>query len=334
MKRLWKDGAVLVTGGAGFIGGHLCERLLEDDTDVVCLDAFTEDLYGSEQKEAVAAMLGRSPRFHLLRGDIADDGLLDGIFSAGGISRVVHLAARPGVRPSFADPIDYERVNVRGTLTILETLRRHPTPLVFGSSSSVYGATAIPPFREDDHLGMPVSPYAATKRTAEHFCRVYAQLFSIPIICLRFFTVYGPRNRPDMAAYRFVMGLLRNEQLTLYGDGTARRDFTYVGDTVNGIRAALRWQGRFEIVNVGNSRAVPLSEFIALLEKKTGCRARLNFLPPQTGDVPLTIADTSHAEEVLGFHARVPIEAGLDHLVEWAREKLATERAGERALEA
>lgn len=334
MKRLWKDGAVLVTGGAGFIGGHLCERLLAEGADVVCLDAFTDDLYEPAQKEAIAAMLGRSPRFRLVRGDIADDRLLEEIIAPGGISRVVHLAARPGVRPSFIDPIDYERVNVRGTLALLETLRKYPTPLVFGSSSSVYGTTAIPPFREDDHLGMPVSPYAATKRTAEHFCHVYAQLFSIPIICLRFFTVYGPRNRPDMAAYRFVMGLLKNEQITLYGDGSARRDFTYVSDTVDGIRAALEWQGEFEIVNLGNSRAVPLSEFIALLEQKTGCEARLNLQPPQAGDVPLTIADTSHAEKVLGFHAHVPIETGLDRLVEWAREKVAAERSGRQAREA
>lgn len=320
MSRGFEGERILVTGGAGFIGSHLSERLVAEGAEVVCLDAFTGDLYPPALKEANIAGLAASPRFRLVRGDICDATLLESVIAGGGITRVVHLAARPGVRPSLEYPLEYERVNVGGTLVLLEALRRHPVKsLVFGSSSSVYGATATAPFREDDHLGRPVSPYAATKLTAEHFCQVYADLFHIPIVCLRFFTVYGPRNRPDMAAFRFTTALLRGEPVPLYGDGSARRDFTFVDDTVTGITAALRWEGSFEVLNVGNSRAVPVNEFLALLEAKTGKRANLKRLPPQPGDVPLTCADTTRAEAVLGFHARVPLEEGLDRLVAWAR---------------
>lgn len=312
-------GAVLVTGGAGFIGSHLCEALLAGGREVVCLDAFT-DFYDPGLKERNVAELARWPRFSLVRGDICDADAVASVFDRHPISQVVHLAAKAGVRPSLTDPVGYESTNVRGTLVLLETLRRRPVrSFIFGSSSSVYGADAEAPFREDMVHTRPHSPYAVSKRSAEHFCRVYARLFKIPILCLRFFTVFGPRNRPDMAAYRFSDAVLRGRQVTLYGDGSARRDFTFVADTVAGIQAALAWEGDFDIVNLGNSRAVTVREFLALIEEKSGRKAELKFMPPQPGDVPLTCADTGRSEAVLGFQCRVPLETGVEKLVAWVR---------------
>lgn len=314
-----ENGVILVTGGAGFIGSHLCDRLLARGREVVCLDAFT-DFYDPRIKERNAAELARSPNFHLERADVCDESAVSAIFARYPVSQVVHLAARAGVRPSLADPVGYERTNVRGTLVLLEAVRRKAVrSFVFGSSSSVYGADAEAPFREDMVHAQPYSPYAASKRSAEHFCQVYSRLFHIPILCLRFFTVYGPRNRPDMAAFRFADAVLRGEPVTLYGDGSARRDFTYVSDTVAGVEAALAWNGEFDIVNLGNARPVTVREFLGVIEDKAGRKAELRVLPPQPGDVPLTCADATRSEALLGFRCRVSLETGVENLVSWVR---------------
>jgi len=313
------EGCILVTGGAGFIGSHLCERLIDRGSEVVCLDAFT-DFYDPSLKERNLRDLLRSPRFHLVRGDIADTKTLQDIFTSRRVDHVVHLAAKAGVRPSLTDPVGYEMTNVNGTLVLLETVRRHGIrSFIFGSSSSVYGSDTPAPFAEDAPIGLPVSPYAVSKRSAEHFCQVHAQLFGLPVLCLRFFTVFGPRNRPDMAAWRFVNAVMNEKPVTLYGDGSAERDFTYVSDTVAGIEAALAWEGDFDIVNLGNSRAVTVKYFLETIEEKVGKKAHVNREPMQPGEVPLTCADTRKAERVLGFRSQTTLEQGIENLVAWAR---------------
>jgi UDP-glucuronate 4-epimerase len=313
------DGCILVTGGAGFIGSHLCERLVERGHQVVCLDAFT-DFYDPSLKERNIRGLRHSPHFHLVRGEIRDANAVEEIFRTRRVDHVVHLAAKAGVRSSLTDPVGYELTNVQGTLVLLEAARRHGLrSFVFGSSSSVYGSDSPAPFAEDGPIGLPVSPYAVSKRCGEHFCQVYSQLFGLSVLCLRFFTVFGPRNRPDMAAWRFVNAVMQEKPVTLYGDGSAQRDFTYVSDTVAGIEAALGWEGAFDIVNLGNSRAVTVNWFLKTIAEKVGKEARVVREPEQPGEVPLTCADTTKAERVLGFRSRTTVEEGIEHLVAWAR---------------
>ena len=313
------DGAVLVTGGAGFIGSHVVDALLARGHDVVCLDNF-DDYYEPAVKRRNLSDALRSKRFALIEGDIRDPGALARVFAGRPISRVFHAAARAGVRPSLQLPLLYEEVNVRGTLQLLEVCKdKGVRNFVFASSSSVYGACERIPFRESESELLPISPYAATKLAGEHLCRTYAALYGIPITCARLFTVYGPRQRPEMAIHHFVRLVDQGFPVPVYGDGTARRDFTYVEDAVAGILAALDRPHPFEVVNLGVSHVVELREIIRLIEDAVGKPARLEWHPMQAGDVPVTFADIGKAIRLLGYAPRTTIREGIAAFVRWYR---------------
>ncbi len=309
---------LLVTGGAGFIGSSLVDRLLALGHDVTCLDNF-DGYYEPASKQENLAAASRSPRFHLAEGDIGDEALLDRLL----VDRpevVVHLAARAGVRPSIADPALYERVNVQGTITLLEACRRHAVPYaVFASSSSVYGVSRDIPFQEDSSRLIPASPYGVTKLAGELFCRTYHDLYGIPITCLRFFTVYGPRQRPDMAIHRFVRLTEDGQPLPVYGDGTARRDFTYIDDVVDGVVRAIERPRGFQIYNLGTHETVALQDLVAAIERAVGKKAAIARQPVQPGDVPVTYADITRAARDLGYAPSTRIDEGIPKFVDWFR---------------
>ena len=314
---------MLVTGGAGFIGGHLCQRLLDRGDEVVCVDSF-DSFYDPAIKRGTAAALARSPRFRLVEGDIRDLAGLERELAGEGVGTIVHLAARAGVRPSIEDPVLYTQVNVEGTVAMLELARRLGVkPFVFGSSSSVYGDTSAVPFREDEPAATPISPYAASKRAGELLCHAYAHLHGLAVVCLRFFTVYGPRQRPDLAIHKFARLMAAGEPIPFFGDGSTRRDYTYVDDIVQGIEGAIAYAaGRdasFEVFNLGESDTVPLARLVELLGQAMGVTPTLERLPAQPGDVERTYADISRARAMLGYTPRVPIEEGIPRFVEWFR---------------
>jgi UDP-glucuronate 4-epimerase len=311
---------VLLTGVAGFIGSHLAERLLAEGDEVRGLDSFDDYLYPAAVKERNAERLLGRPRFDLVRGDLADAALLREL--AQGVDVVAHLAALAGVRPSLAEPARYARTNVEGTMNVLEACRAAGVRrLVFASSSSVYGARekGSAPFREDEPCARPASPYAATKRAGELLCSTYADLFGIGSAQLRFFTVYGPRQRPDMAIHRFTRLIDAGETVTVFGDGSSARDYTYVDDVVEGVVAACRrvQPGRAGAYNLGGSRTTPLLRLLSLIGEAVGREPRLAFAPDQPGDVPLTIADVSRAARDLDYAPRVPIEEGIRRFAAW-----------------
>ncbi|HYM71127.1 MAG TPA: NAD-dependent epimerase/dehydratase family protein [bacterium] len=309
---------ILVTGGAGFIGSTLNERLLALGHEVTCLDNF-DGHYDARIKRHNVASAARSPRFRLVEGDIGDAALVDRLLLER-VDSVVHLAARPGVRPSIADPAAYERVNVLGTITLLEACRRHPVRhFVFASSSSVYGLSRDIPFHEETSRLLPASPYGVTKLAGEYFCRAYQHLHAIPITCLRFFTVYGPRQRPDMAIHRFVRLIEEGKPIPVYGDGTARRDFTYVDDVVDGVVRAIERPQGFKIYNLGTHDTIMLRDLVAVIERALGKTAAISRQPDQPGDVPITYADVSEAGRDLGYAPSTRIEAGVARFVEWFR---------------
>jgi len=315
---------ILVTGAAGFIGSHVTERLLEAGHEVGGLDNFSP-FYPPAIKHRNLAGAHRSERFTLLEGDLRDASFLDEAFARTRPEAVIHLAAMAGVRPSIEQPSLYYAVNVTGTLNLLEQCRtRGVTRVVFASSSSVYGANRKVPFSEDDPVDRPISPYAATKKAGELMCHVYHHLHGMSIACLRFFTVYGPRQRPDLAIHKFARLIDAGQPLPFFGDGTTRRDYTYIDDTVSGVLGALAWvtapgAPRYDLFNLGESRTVSLSELVSLLEGTLGRKAQLEPLPDQPGDVPITFADISRAREVLGYDPQVPIEAGITHFIDWFR---------------
>ena len=313
--------AILVTGGAGFIGSHLVDALLAAGERVVVLDDFN-DFYDPAIKRANVAR-HRETRGHMLvEDDIRDPQCFERVFTRFPIDRVVHLAARAGVRPSLANPLLYEATNVQGTLHLLEAARRYGvTKLVFGSSSSVYGEQAKVPFSEADPIPGPISPYAATKAAGELFCHTYSHLYDLPVVCLRFFTVYGPRQRPDLAIHKFAKLIEAGQPIPVYGDGTAERDFTYVADIVAGIQAALAYdQSRFEVFNLGNNRTVSVARMVQVLEAALGKAAIIDRQPPQPGDVPRTCADTEKSRRLLGYAPDTPFEAGIERFVAWLRQ--------------
>ncbi len=317
--------SVLVTGGAGFIGSHLIDRLLADrpDESVVCLDSF-DPYYDPAVKRANIADALETGRLVLIEGDIRDADVCEEALAQGPVRQVVHLAARAGVRPSIREPALYYDVNCTGTVNLLEAARKVGTVerFVFGSSSSVYGVNSKVPFSEADPVEQPISPYASTKRAGEMLCRVYHHLYGIPIVCLRFFTVYGPRQRPDLAIHKFARLISRGEPIPVFGDGTSRRDYTYCSDIVDGIMAVLGPKGEpleFEIINLGNSEPVMLRELIALIEDALGRKARIDRLPMQPGDVPVTYADIDKARRLLGYSPEFPIARGMAEFVEWLR---------------
>jgi UDP-glucuronate 4-epimerase len=314
---------VLITGGAGFIGSHSTEKLLERGDEVVCLDNFN-DYYDPARKRRNVAPFAAHPAYRLYEGDIRDAGLLEHLFQRESPARVIHIAAMAGVRYSIQRPELYEEVNVRGTINLLEAARRHGIRnFVFASSSSVYGAQEKIPFSEDDPVSEPISPYAATKRAAELLCYTYHHLYAIPCTCLRFFTVYGPRGRPDMAPYLFTRWIFAGQDLIMYGDGSTRRDYTYIDDITAGVVAALDADLDFEIINLGNSQTVALRDFIAVVEAAVGKPARIHREPVQPGDVPLTYADVSKARRLLGYQPTTPVEEGIPRFVDWYRREVA-----------
>jgi UDP-glucuronate 4-epimerase len=308
---------VLVTGGAGFIGSHVVGALLARGHQVSIVDDFN-DFYDPSLKRRNVA--GFSGQVRMIEADIRDRAALSKEFSEGSFKAIVHIAARAGIRPSIAQPRLYTEVNVLGTQNLLELAGEFGVKkFVFTSSSSVYGLTQRMPFQEDDPVSQPISPYAATKLSAEALCHVYHHLCGLDMVCLRLFTVYGPRQRPDLAIYKFTSAILRGKPVEVFGDGSTARDYTYVDDVVQGVLACLDREFGFEVINLGESRAVAVRELVQLIEKAVGKKARIRQLPPQAGDVPITCADISKAKRLLGYNPRVGIEDGIQRFAEWFR---------------
>jgi len=312
---------LLVTGGAGFIGSHLVDRRLARGDRVVVLDDFN-DFYDPALKRANVSPHRENPSYRLVEGDIRDRALVFRLFEEESFDAVLHLAARAGVRPSLTQPVLYEEVNCIGTLHLLEAAVAHGKPrFVFASSSSVYGVNAKLPFAENDPIDRPISPYATTKRSGELLVYNYHYLHGLRALCLRFFTVYGPRQRPEMAIARFIRSIDAGRPIPYYGDGSSRRDYTYIDDIANGVEAALASGVDFEIVNLGGAYPVTLEQLVRSIEEATGKTAKLDRQPDQPGDVPVTYASAEKAERLLGFQARVPLAEGLRRSVEWQRNQ-------------
>lgn len=317
---------ILITGGAGFIGSHLVDQLLsEGEWRVSVVDDFN-DFYDPGIKRANVSRHEKNPNYRLFEADIRDQTALKRIFAENDFTCIVHLAARAGVRPSLDQPQLYAETNINGTLNLLQLAREHGIrQFVFGSSSSVYGINAKLPFSEDDPVRQPISPYAATKGAGELLCHTYAHLYGIRSVCLRFFTVYGPRQRPDLAIHKFARLISEGKPIPVFGDGTTRRDYTFIDDIIAGVRASIDYVGDseksgYEVINLGESRTVELRELISILEKELGAKAVIDRQPLQPGDVPQTYADISKARELLGYNPRTQIEEGIQRFVEWFRE--------------
>ncbi len=311
---------ILVTGAAGFIGSTLCDDLVGRGDRVLGFDNF-HPFYDPRIKRLNVAALLASGRFTLVEGDLRDREALRQVFRGQALDAVVHLAAMAGVRPSIRDPLLYTEVNLTGTMNLLEEMRAAGVRrLVFGSSSSVYGGSRATPFREDQPADRPVSPYAATKRAGEVLCHAYHHLHGFDVACLRFFTVYGPRQRPEMAIHKFTRLIHESQPIPFYGDGSSARDYTFVTDIVAGVAQALERARGYAIYNLGGSHTVSLRELVDLLQECCGRDAVLERLPDQPGDVPITCADVSKAEREIGYRPRVRIEEGLDRFLAWYRE--------------
>jgi len=349
---------ILVTGAAGFIGSHLCKRLIQEGHHVIALDNFN-DFYDPEIKKRNISSLLDTPNFTLIPGDILNIELLDAIFSSDQekISRlslsleglvhlnhnppatdhpppttslqatdhppqaIIHLAAMAGVRPSLVSPTKYVDVDIKGTVNLLEMARKHEVDkFIFGSSSSVYGINEKIPFSEDDVTDLQISPYATAKKAAEQYCKTYNHLYGVPTAALRFFTVYGPRQRPEMAIHKFARLMKNGERIPMYGDGTSARDYTYVDDIVDGITAALHADYDFEIFNLGNSETIQLRDLIELIGKKMNIDLQIDKQPQQPGDVPITHADITKAENLLGYNPQISIQEGIEKFVRWFKD--------------
>lgn len=304
----------LVTGGAGFIGSHLVDSLIRDGHEVTVLDNF-DPFYPRAIKDAHVARHAGNPRYHLAEIDLRDAAALESL--AGPFDAIVHLAAKAGVRPSIEDPIGYQETNVRGTQNLLEMARRRNVrQFVFASSSSVYGVNPRVPWREEDHVLQPISPYASTKVSGELLGHVYSHLYGIRFVALRFFTVYGPRQRPDLAIHKFAKLMAEGKPVPMFGDGSTRRDYTFVDDIVAGVRAAIDYAGSpYEVINLGNNQTVSLREMIEGLEGALGMKAEIERLPMQAGDVPQTWADVSKAGALLGYAPTTPYQEGVRKFV-------------------
>jgi UDP-glucuronate 4-epimerase len=301
---------ILVTGGAGFIGSRLCEKLIKAGYNVICLDNFNNN-YDPVVKRQNIENLIRHCCFSLIEGDILNSSLIDTIFEKHNVEAVIHLAALAGVRGSIEAPFDYVDIDIKGTVALLEACKKHGIDrFIFASSSSVYG-DATPPFKEDAPIGTQTSPYAAAKLAGELFCRTYSHLYGIKIVCLRFFTVYGPRQRPDMAIHKFMRAVNDGSVVCIFGDGTSSRDYTYVDDVVDGTMAALSLKSDFEIINLGNSNAVNILELVAAISKVLGKEAKITFQKEQLGDVSSTCADITKAANLLDYTPKTPLEEGL-----------------------
>ncbi len=310
--------SALITGAAGFIGSHLCEALLRDGWRVLGVDCFDDFYDPTVKRRNVAGMVSHS-QFELMEADIRDESAMGDVMRRG-VDLIVHLAARAGVRPSIERPLLYQDVNIRGTNVLLESARQHDIRnFVFASSSSVYGNNPKVPFSESDRVDQPISPYAATKKAGELLCHTYHHLFGMNITCLRFFTVYGARQRPDLAIHKFTRLIESGKPIPVFGDGSMMRDHTYVDDIISGVRAAMERCAGFHIYNLGESRPVSLSDLIAAIESALGRKAVIERLPPQPGDVERTYADVTLAMRDLEYEPRTELAVGLAKFVEWFR---------------
>lgn len=310
---------ILITGGAGFIGSHLVDRLLaKGNWSVTVVDDFN-DFYSAEIKRQNVQAHLQHPDYELHEVDIRDRRALEQVFWQTRFDTIVHLAARAGVRPSLTQPQLYVETNINGTMNLLELARTNDVGhFVFGSSSSVYGVNEKVPFSEDDPIFHPISPYAATKAAGELLCHTYSHLYGLRCICLRFFTVYGARQRPDLAIHKFATLISQGKPIPVFGDGTTRRDYTYIDDIIAGVQAAIDYrQSSYEVINLGESRTVELRELISLLEKELGVEAKIDRQPLQPGDVPQTFADITKARRLLGYNPQTQIEGGIRKFIEW-----------------
>ena len=312
---------ILVTGGAGFIGSHVCERLLREGHLVSVIDDLN-DYYSPDLKLANLEAVQRAGPVSFYRGCITDQARVNEVFTESRPEAVIHLAARAGVRPSLERPLLYGLVNVQGTITLLEACRRFGTEkFVFASSSSIYGVANRVPFSEDDSVNLPVSPYAATKIAGEKMAYTYSHLYGLRVVCLRFFTVFGPRQRPDLAIRKFIEMIDRGQRIPVFGDGSSGRDYTFIHDTVQGIMGALAYDCAFDVFNLGNSHPVRLVTLIRTIEGALGKKAEIEWLPDQPGDVPITYADISKAQRVLGYSPKTPFAEGIAEFLRWHREQ-------------
>jgi UDP-glucuronate 4-epimerase len=319
---------VLVTGGAGFIGSHVVDSLLADGVEITVLDNF-DAFYDRELKQRNIREHLRHPRYRLIEGDLRDADSLSQQLNTR-FDAIVHLAAMAGVRPSIERPVTYQDVNVRGTQNLLEIAARQKIPhFVFASSSSVYGVNPRVPWSEDDYVLQPISPYASTKVSGELLGHVYSHLYGIRFIALRFFTVYGPRQRPDLAIHKFAKLISSGRPIPVFGDGSTRRDYTYIDDIVAGIRGAIHYdRTRYEVVNLGNNATVTLLEMIHTIEAALGRQATIEWKLEQAGDVPQTWASVAKARDLLGYEPRTPFKEGIRRFAEWFLQTAAPDSRG------
>ncbi len=313
---------ILITGAAGFIGSHLCEALIKEH-EIVGLDNFC-DFYDIKIKRNNLLKLAKYDNFQIIKADIRNQSELEDIFSHHKFDFVIHLAAMAGVRPSIADPVLYTEVNINGTVNLLEQCKKHGIKkFIFASSSSVYGNNKKVPFAESDSVDLPISPYAATKKTGELICHTYHHLENISMVVLRFFTVYGPRQRPDLAIHKFARKILSNEVIPVFGNGTTKRDYTYIDDIIDGILKSIDFVNNgccYEIFNLGESKTISLSKMIKTIENALGKTARKEILPVQPGDVDQTFADISKAKKLLGYKPKTNFKNGIDKFVDWLHD--------------
>ena len=312
---------VLITGAAGFIGSHLTERLLTDGNHVIGVDNF-DDFYDPQVKRRNIEKSLADENFGLIEADIRDSSAMDEAVGQG-VETIVHLAARAGIRPSIEQPVLYADVNINGTVVMLEAARQHNVrKFIFGSSSSVYGNNEKVPFAEADNVDYPISPYAATKKACELICHTYHSLYKIDITCLRFFTVYGPRQRPDLAIHKFARLIEEGKSIPVFGDGSMMRDFTYIDDIIAGTVAAMDKCSGYNIYNLGESEPIRLGELIEYIEQALGKKAKKEYLPKQPGDVEQTYADVTRAAKELGYRPSTHIKEGLANFVKWLRQDM------------
>jgi UDP-glucuronate 4-epimerase len=310
----------LITGGAGFIGSHVCERLLKDGHSVWAFDELNSFYDPQIKRRNIRDIQSLAKPFEFVQGDITDRAALDELFGSVKFDQVIHLAARAGVRPSLAEPALYQRVNVEGTVNLLEAARLAGVKkIIIASSSSVYGVNSKVPFAESDPIFAAISPYAASKLACEALGHVYHHIYGMDIAMLRFFTVYGPRQRPDLAIYKFAKLISAGKPIPVFGDGSTARDYTFVSDTIDGIMACTQREFRFDIFNLGESQTVTLSRLIEVLEAALGRKAIIDRQPAQPGDVPLTFADISKSRAKLGYQPHIKIEQGIALFIDWFR---------------
>lgn len=312
---------VLITGAAGFIGSHLCEKLVEENFEVICVDNFNTYYDPKIKRKNIENLINRQ-NIELYEVDICDAEHLKQIFSDHQFDGIFHLAARAGVRPSINDPLLYQQVNIHGSLNIFELARQFEVPkIIFASSSSVYGNNKKVPFSEYDNVDNPISPYAATKKAGELIAYTYHHLYDISISCIRFFTVFGPRQRPDMAIHRFTNLIHKGEEIPVFGDGSSRRDYTYISDIIDGLMSSFKFCSGYEIYNLGDSQTIGLLQMINTIEKYLDKKANLKYLSFQPGDVEITYADISKAKKELNYSPQVYFDEGIRNFIDWFNHK-------------